>query len=145
MAVDTQNLAPIGSRDADTILELLGKRFRPEVVQSRTIGRRQVPYVPVSAVIDRLNRACNTWHFRIVSRGTETMTLNRWNEETRQSEPRDVPVCVVVGELEIPELGTRQAMGVQALDNGSGEDLVKGAGSDALKKSASLFGVPLEG
>lgn len=67
------------------------------------------------------------------------------NEDTRQSEPRDVPVSVVVGELEIPELGNRQALGVQALDSGSGEDLVKGAGSDSLKKCASLFGVPLEG
>lgn len=82
MAVDTQNLAPIGSCDADTILELLGKRFRPEAIQSRKIGGRQMPYVPVSAVIDRLNRKCKSWHFRIASRGTETMSLNRWNEQT---------------------------------------------------------------
>lgn len=56
-----------------------------------------------------------------------------------------MPVSAVVGELKIPELGTRQAMGVQALDGGSGEDLVKGTGSDALKKCRSLFGVPLAG
>ncbi len=127
------------------MLDLLSRRFRPEVIQERKIGGRQVAYVPVGAVIDRLNRATNSWHFRIVSRDRETMVLNRWNESTRKSEPREVPVSVVIGELEIPELGTRQAMGVQALDDGSGEDLLKGAGSDALKKCASLFNVPLEG
>ncbi len=132
-------------RTAEEILELLGRRFRPEVVQQRKIGGRQVAYVPVAAVIERLNRACNTWNFRIVSRQTDVMLLNRWNAETRKSEPREVPVSVVIGELEIPELGARQAMGVQALDDGSGEDLLKGAGSDALKKAASMFGVSFEG
>ncbi|CAN5339242.1 MAG: RAD52 family DNA repair protein [Chloroflexota bacterium] len=132
-------------RTAEEILDLLGRRFRPEVVQQRKIGGRQVAYVPVAAVIERLNRACNTWNFRIVSRQTDTMLLNRWNAETRKSEPREVPVSVVIGELEIPELGARQALGVQALDDGSGEDLLKGAGSDALKKAASMFGVSIEG
>jgi hypothetical protein len=127
------------------ILDLLGRRFRPEVIQERKIGGRQVAYVPVAAVIERLNRACNTWNFRIVSRERDTMILNRWNQETRQSAPREVSVSVVVGELTIPEIGTRQAIGVQALDDGSGEDLLKGAASDSLKKCASLFGVSIDG
>ncbi len=145
MAVDIEALAPTGQRSADDVLDLLSRRFRPEVVQRRKIGGRDVAYVPVAAVIERLNRATNSWHFRIVSRDRETMILNRWNQETRTSEPREVSVSVVVGELTIPELGTRQSMGVQALDDGSGEDLLKGAGSDSLKKCASLFNVPLEG
>ena len=146
MAVEqTDTLAPIGQRDPGTILDLLSRRFRPELVQQRKIGGRQVSYLPVSAIIERLNRACNTWHFRIVSRDRETMVLNRWNDATRTSEPREVAISIVVGELEIPEIGTRQAIGVQALDDGSGEDLIKGAASDSLKKCASLFGVPLEG
>lgn len=139
-------ITPTGERTAEEILELLGRRFRPEVVQQRKIGGgRTVPYLPVAAVIERLNKACNTWHFRIVSRDRELMQLNRWNEQTRRSEPRDVPVSIVVGELEIPELGKRQAIGVQALDDGSGEDLLKGAASDSLKKCASLFGVSVDG
>lgn len=85
MAVDMQNLALAGQRTADDMLDLLGRRFRPEVVQQCTIGKRQVAYVPVSAVIVRLNRACNGWHFRIVSRDRETMILNRWNDATRKS------------------------------------------------------------
>jgi hypothetical protein len=139
-------IAPTGERTAEEILELLGRRFRPEVIQQRKIGGgRTVPYLPVGAVIERLNKACNTWHFHIVSRDRELMQLSRWNEQTRRSEPRDVPVSIVVGELEIPELGKRQAIGVQALDDGSGEDLLKGAASDSLKKCASLFGVSVEG
>ncbi len=145
MAADIDALAPVGQRTTEDIIDLLGRRFRPEVIQERKIGGRQVAYGPVAAVIERLNRACNTWNFRIVSRDRETMVLNRWNESTRKSEPREVSVSVVVGELTIPELGTRQALGVQALDDGSGEDLLKGAGSDSLKKCASLFSVPLEG
>lgn len=146
MAVENvTQLSPTGERSADEIVELLRRRFRPELVQQRKIGGRQVAYLPVAAVIDRLNRACNSWDFRIVSRDRETMQLNRWNDATRKSEPREVQVSIVVGELEIPELGSRQAIGVQALDDGSGEDLLKGAASDSLKKCASLFGVSVEG
>lgn len=144
-----ENLTPItptGERSPEEILDLLGRRFRPEAIQQRKIaGGRQVAYLPVSAVTERLNKACNTWNFHIVSRDRELMQLNRWNEQTRRSEPRDVPVSIVVGELEIPELGKRQAIGVQALDDGSGEDLLKGAASDSLKKCASLFGVTVDG
>jgi hypothetical protein len=110
MAVEqqTDTLAPIGQRDPELILDHRNRRFRPEVVQQRKIGGRQVAYVPVSAVIERLNRGCNTWHVRIVSRDRGAMVLNRWNDATRKSEPRGVTVSVVVGELEIPEIGTRR-------------------------------------
>ena len=143
---EPNQLAPIGERTPEEILSLLGRKFRPDAIKQRKVGGgRQVAYIPVEAVIERLNKACNTWNFRVVARERETMILNRWNDATRKSEPKDVQVSVVTGELEIPELGTRQAIGVQALDDGSGEDLLKGAGSDALKKCASLFGVRVEG
>lgn len=146
MAEPSEQLTPIGERSAEEILDLLGRRFRPEVIQQRKIGGgRQITYIPVDAVVERLNRACNSWHFRIVERSRELMNLNRWNEAARKSEPTEVIVAIVVGELEIPELGTRQAIGVQALDDGAGEDLLKGAASDSLKKCASLFGVRIDG
>jgi len=141
MAIDIGNLPEIGSRSASDILELLGKSFRPELIKSRRIGGKDVRYLPVAAIIERLNRAANSWDFRIVSHETRPMMLNRWNDELKRSEARSVDVFVVVGELEIPELGTRQAIGVQSLDDGSGEDLLKGAVSDSLKKAAQLFGV----
>ncbi len=139
--IDIENLPKIGSRSAEQIYELLGKPFKPEVIRSRRIAGRDVNYVPVGAVIERLNRACNRWSFRIVEHETITMRLNRWNDELKRSEPRDVSVFTAIGELEIPELGTRQAIGVQAIDDGGGEDILKGASSDALKKAAQLFGL----
>jgi hypothetical protein len=141
----TQQLTPIGERSPEEVLDLLGRPFHPSAIQRRKIGGgREVAYLPVGAVIERLNKATNGWDFRIVSRDREVMTLNRFDQATRKSEPREVSVSVVVGELTIPELGSRQAIGVQALDDGSGEDLLKGAASDSLKKCASLFGVSVE-
>jgi len=133
--IDLENLPAIGSRSAEDVLQLLGKPFKPEVIRSRKIAGRDVNYVPVGAVIERLNKSCNSWSFRIVSHETITMMLNR------RPEPRETPVFVVTAELEIPELGIRQAIGVQAIDDGGGEDLLKGASSDALKKAAQLFGL----
>lgn len=142
---DTQ-LAPIGDRTPQEILDLLGRRFRPEVIKRRNVGGgHQVSFIPVDAVIERLNKASNTWNFRIVSREREIMALPRWDQQSRQSIPTDTIVAIVIGELEIPELGRREAIGVQALDDGAGEDLIKGAASDSLKKCASLFGVPIDG
>ena len=135
MAIDLETLPAIGERSAEQIYELLGKPFKPEVIKSRRIAGRDVNYVPVGAVIERLNKSCNSWSFRIVSHETITMMLNR------RPEPRETPVFVVTGELEIPELGVRQGLGVQAIDDGGGEDLLKGASSDALKKAAQLFGL----
>ena len=135
MAIDLETLPAIGERSAEQILELLGKPFRPEVIRSRRIAGKDVRYLPVSAVVERLNKSCNTWSFRIVRHETITMILNR------RPEPRDVPVFVVTAELEIAGLGVRQGLGVQALDDGGGEDLLKGASSDALKKAAQLFGL----
>jgi hypothetical protein len=132
-------------RTSADVMSLLQRPFRPEVVRERKIAGRQVKYVPVDAVVDRLNRACPIWNFRIVGSTWETMRLNRWNDDVKRYEISDVQVHVTVGELDIPGLGARQAQGVQAIDNGAGEDLLKGAASDALKKCASLFGVPVDG
>lgn len=46
--------------------------------------------------------------------------------------------------LTIPGLGTRDSVGVQVVYEGSGEDLLKGAETDGLKKAATKFGVGLE-
>ncbi len=130
-------------RSAEEIRQLLARPFRPDVIRSRKIAGRQIQYLPTGAVRERLNRATNTWSFRIVDRKFEALMLSRWNEEQRKSEYREVQVYTVVGELEIPELGVRQAIGLQEMDEGSGADLLQGAASDALKKAARLFDVGL--
>jgi len=137
MAVDVNSLADIGERSPSDVLDLLAKPFRPEVIQSRRIGGREVAYVPVSGVISRLNKAAGSWTWRVVSISTESMPL------TRKGELVDVPVVTVVGALEIPGLGAREGVGTAASEGS--EDASKSATSDALKRAASLFGVPLDG
>ncbi len=137
MVVDMQNLADIGERSPSDVLELLSRPFHSEAVQTRRIGGRDCPYVPVAAVVNRLNRAAGAWTWRVVSVTTETMPL------TRKGQLVDVQVATVVGALEIPGLGVREGLGT-APSEGT-EDASKSAASDALKRASSLFGVPLDG
>jgi hypothetical protein len=137
MAVDIRALPDIGERSPSDVLDLLAKPFRPEVIQTRRIGGRECPYIPIGAVVNRLNKAAGDWTWRVVSVTTESMPL------VRKGELVDVPVVTVIGALEIPGLGVREGVGT-APSEGS-EDASKSAASDALKRAASLFGVPLSG
>ena len=96
------------------------------IKQRKGGGGRTFDYVETHTVIHRLNSACPSWDFRL----------------TRFEQVKDV--YIATGELTIPGLGTRTGIGVQRVDERAGEDLVKGASSDALKKAATLFGVALE-
>ena len=109
-------------------LEMLTKPFGPESLEQRKgAGNKMFTYVATHAVISRLNRACAfCWDFHVL----------------RHEWVGDVLMCY--GELTIPGLGTRGGYGVQKYTAGSGEDLLKGASSDALKKAATQFGVGLE-
>jgi hypothetical protein len=137
MAIDLEALPAIGERSAEDILELLAKPFRVEVIQTRRIGGRDCPYIAIGVVVNRLNKAAGIWTWRVVSVTTEVMPL------TRKGELVDVPVVTVIGALEIPGLGVREGVGT-APSEGT-EDSGKSAASDALKRAASLFGVPLSG
>ena len=102
--------------------------FGPDALEVRQGGGgRSFTYITTHAVINRLNRACKyQWDFRI----------------TDQHFEGDILVCR--GELTIPGLGTRAQVGVQKVAANGGEDLLKGAASDCLKKCASLFGVGIQ-
>jgi hypothetical protein len=106
----------------------LTQPFPRQAVERRDGGGGRVfDYVATETVIRRLNDAtANCWDFRVV----ETHFRG------------EVMLCL--GELTIPGLGTRQGWGVQKVSERGGEDLFKGAASDALKKAATLFGVALE-
>jgi hypothetical protein len=112
----------------EQLLDDLGKRFdRAAVKQRAGYGGKMLDYLATDTVIRRLNQTAQSWSFEIQS-----------------LEFRD-NLCIVVGRLTIPGLGTRSGIGVQQLMQGGGsEDLVKGASSDALKKAATLYGVGLE-
>jgi hypothetical protein len=91
-------------------------------------GGRSLTYVEGHTVIHRLNDACGDagWSFSI---------LREW---------QDGDILKALVELTLPGLGARQHIGVQKIDARGGEDLHKGAVTDALKKAATLFGVGLE-
>lgn len=110
------------------ITDILRRPFPKEAIKKRVIGgNRKADYVEGHTVILRLIEATeNQFDVRVVN-------LNLG----------DTLVTATV-ELTIPGLGSRQHIGVQKVSANGGEDLVKGAITDALKKAATLFGVALE-
>jgi len=69
---------------------------------------------------------------------------DRTNQNTGEVTPAP-NVCVVIGTLTIPGLGSRTDIGVQEMEAGSGADSsYKGAASDCLKRCAAGFGVALK-
>lgn len=123
---------------AAMLLAALGKPFPHGAIKQRPGGRgKGFTYVAGYTIIHRLNDA----------------TSGKWDWEIKSFDFRPLPptatgkeqsLVVVTGTLTIPGLGSRSGVGVQVVVDGAGEDLVKGASTDALKKAATLFGVALE-
>ena len=117
---------------SDVDLKKLTEPFPRTAIKSRTGGGgKKLDYIEGHTVIHRLNDATGN-HWSLELRALDTMQLGS----------RTLLRAHVA--LTIPGLGTREHIGVQAVDERGGEDLVKGAVTDALKKSATLFGVGLE-
>jgi recombination DNA repair RAD52 pathway protein len=108
--------------------DLLTKKFPREAIRSRKGGgNKSLDYVEGHTVIQRLNDATgNCWDWRL------------------DKVEHDGDLFLAYGTLTIPGLGSRQGIGVQKVAPNSGEDLIKGVSTDALKKAATLFGVALE-
>lgn len=114
--------------DRDEMIRRLCEAFPREAIKQRQGGRgKMLSYLDGATVIRRLNYATeNTWDFRVL------------NEERMGN------LLSAYVELTIPGLGSRQHKGVQRIEANAGEDIEKGAITDALKKAATLFGVGLE-
>jgi hypothetical protein len=111
---------------------ILRKPFPPELVKQRQgQGGKTLNYIPTPAVIARLNEGCEVWSFEIIE------------HQVLEDE------VVVIGKLTADGI-IKMAFGGSSLTrdrNGkcvSVADDLKSAGSDALKKAASLLGVGLE-
>ena len=120
-------------RTPTDVASLLKRPFAPNVVKQRKIAGRDVDYISIDDVIDRLNRACLTWDWDVVRIEVITLPLKRNGSWT------EVQVVHTTGTLTIPGLGSRTGIGTAPVDN---EDAAKAAASDALKKAGSLFGIP---
>lgn len=110
-------------------LDILTQPFPAAAVKQRTIGGGfQASYVDGITIVRRLNEATgNEWDF----------TVDRYWIEGNLS--------YALVTLELPGHGKRQHIGVQAINERSGEDAIaKGAITDGLKKAATLFGVGAE-
>ncbi len=102
--------------------------FPREAIKTRQGGgNTRLSYIEGHTVIHRLIAA----------------TDNRFDLRVLNVEQKGDLLTALV-ELTIPGLGSRQHMGVQKVSERGGEDLVKGAITDAMKKAATLFGVGLE-
>lgn len=114
------------------MIESLEKPFPQECVKARKGGGgKSYSYVPGHIIIRRLNEATDqAWTAEIT--GISERTLG------------DDLFVVVQVSLEIPGMGKRPGIGVQIVRPNAGEDLYKGALTDAIKKAATLFGVALD-
>jgi len=93
-----------------------------------------VEYVAIDDLIARLNKAALEWSWHVSRIEILTMPI------LRKGELIDTPVVHVTGGLMIPGLGTRQGVGTAPCE--ATEDASKIAESDAIKRAASMFGVP---
>lgn len=122
-------------RTPQQVADLLRRPFAPRVIKSRQIAGRNTEYIPISVVLDRLNRVTLEWHWEVTRVEILTMPIKR------KEGVIEMPVCHVAGQLCIPGLGSRQGIGTAPCEGT--EDAAKIAESDAIKRAASMFGVPV--
>ena len=123
-----------GDRTPSQIGDLLRRPFHPSVIKQRQIAGRNIDYVPIDCVIERLNRAAPVWHWTVTDIRIVTMPIKRRDGVV------DMPVAQCIGTLEIPGIGKRQGIGTAPCEGT--EDAPKIAESDAIKRAATMFGVP---
>jgi len=115
--------------------------FPREAVKTRSDRGKDFSYIQGHSVINRLNAATgNRWTFEVIETQTRDIAIAARDNRAART---DLLVTARV-RLTLPGLGAREHVGVQMVSPGSGEDLVKGAITDALKKAATLFGVGIE-
>ena len=112
--------------------EMLCRPFAPEQIKRREgQGGKWLSYVEAHSVIARLNEGCDVWSFEIVEHqilAEEVVVVAKLTA--------DGIMKMAFGGSSITRDREGRAMSIA--------DALKAAGSDALKKAASLLGVALE-
>lgn len=129
------------------IARRLALPFPREAVEQVRKGSKTYSYINHAIITRRLIWATdNNFSWTYVSGVTEhTEIVPKWETIDGQRQLAGfTPVYHVVGTLTIPGFGSRIGEGVSALSTGSGEDNLKGAESDALKRAAMRFGVGIQ-
>lgn len=119
-----------------------GKEFEPDAIRQRPVkGGGEVSYVPPAPVIRRLNELAPDWSFACEYVGQQHTIETRYKRDGSPYEVEFDEICVH-GALTIEGV-TREQFGDGDTDGSAYGDAVKAAGTDALKKCASLFGIAL--
>lgn len=123
--------------DPDDITSVLSKEFGIDDLKSRDGGRGgSLVYVDRYQAVKRVLEATgNKFDMWIGDPIFIPMKDRDGNERN---------VVAIKVTITIKGLGTREALGVQDLRDGSGEDLIKGAIADGFKVVMSYFGMALE-
>jgi hypothetical protein len=123
---------------ADEITKGLLAPFPKQAIQIKQVpGQRPLSYVPGHTYIRRLIDVAGNWDWQIKT--FEPRPYGSTKAGNAQL------LLIVTGTLTIPGLGSRDGMGVQVVTaETGGEDMWKGAQTDALKNAAKLFGVGID-
>ena len=118
-----------------------------ELIKSRSAGfGRELEYVSGATVISLLNEAFDyRWSFEILEEKL-VKSEPKLNKKTNAYEDQP-PYIQIRGRLTIPALGvTKEQFGTKILLGGASEQegAAKSAGTDALKKCATLVGIGLD-
>lgn len=133
-ASDMPESTPASERTPEQVATLLRRPFHPSVMKEKPIGGKMVTYVDIGNVLERINKAAPVWYWKVTDIRILDMPITRKGQEV------SMPVIHVTGELSFPGLGSRQGVGTSPCDGT--EDAGKIAESDAIKRAATMFGVP---
>ena len=125
------------SKSPEEITRALAEPFPPAALKRRNDRGSTFTYVEGHTVFRRLIDATgNRFDVQVIEQ-----SITPYGQTSKGA---DRVIITARVRLTIPDLGSREHMGVQVTSIGSGEDLYKGAISDAIKKAATLFGVGLD-
>lgn len=126
-----------------SLIERLLEPFPQHALQTKSVpGQRPLTYVAGHTVIRRLINDAEQWDWQIKS-----FEARPYGETAgKNGNPGNARLLLIVtGTLSITSLGSRDGMGVQVVTaETGGEDMWKGAQTDALKNAARLFGVGID-
>jgi len=126
----------------DEITRALMAPFAEEEIEDRKVGgNRTAFYVAGENIIRRLIQATGN-RYDVEIKSLERQDAPKVDQKTGEIKQRELWIARVA--VTVPGLGTREHIGVQMVEEGSGEDIIKGVITDAVKKAATLFGVGLE-
>ena len=120
----------------------LMRPFDRTVIKTRKGGQgKDLSYIDGTTAIRRLIEVLDkkgiSWDFRLIG----DPTFVPWGTSRNGKEQT---LLMVKGSLTVDGFGTKEAYGVQVFTTDSGEDIVKGAGTDALKKCATMLGLAID-